>query len=87
MFREGDRLPIVRRAILAAPLATPGRGPAPTREESIAARRLRPRSASSNGSSRRFRGLLTRWTVAGRDQFLDPPLHEFLPNPRNSSRR
>ena len=87
MFREGDRLPIVRRAILAAPLAmrakaTRAMGEAPTREESAACATF----DAALGELERlqqsdFEGLFDAMDgLPVVIRLIDPPLHEFLPN-------
>ncbi len=87
MFREGDRLPIVRRAILAAPLAMRAKaaraaGQPPTREESIACSTF----TAALGELERlqqsdFEGLFDAMDgLPVVIRLLDPPLHEFLPN-------
>ena len=70
MFREGDRLPIVRRAILAAPLAMRAKAARAAGQRSDAARkpsharRSTAALASSSGCSRAIsRACSTRWTV------------------------
>jgi pyruvate,orthophosphate dikinase len=87
MFREGDRLPIVRRAILAAPSAMRAKavraaGQAPTPEEAAActcfdaalAQLERLQQSDFEGLFEAMDGL----PVVIR--LIDPPLHEFLPN-------
>ena len=87
MFREGHRLPIVRRAILAAPLAMRAKaaraaGQPPTREESIACSTF----TAALGELERlqqsdFEGLFDAMDgLPVVIRLLDPPLHEFLPN-------
>jgi pyruvate,orthophosphate dikinase len=87
MFREGDRLPIVRRAILAAQTATRARaalaaGEALSDDEAAAlttfdaalAELERLQQSDFDGLFRAMDGL----PVVIR--LIDPPLHEFLPN-------
>ena len=93
MFREGDRLPIVRRAILAAPLAMRAKaaraaGQPPTREESIACSTFtaalgeleRLQQSDFEGLFKAMDGLPV--TI----RLLDPPLHEFLPHEEQVAR-
>src|SRR6185369_8738735 len=87
MFREGDRLPIVRRTILAAPLAMRARaaraaGQAPTREESIACWTFNAALAELEKLQQSdFEGLFDAMDgLPVVIRLLDPPLHEFLPN-------
>ena len=87
MFREGERLEIVRGAILVAIVATrakakaaPAGRSAPRRPRR--SRRSTPRWASSRSSSRAtskgiFRAMDGLPVVI---RLIDPPLHEFLPN-------
>jgi pyruvate, orthophosphate dikinase len=87
MFREGDRLPIVRRAILAAPQAMRAKaaraaGQAPPREEAAACTCFDAALAQLERLQQKdFEGLFA--AMDGQPvviRLLDPPLHEFLPN-------
>ena len=88
MFREGDRLEIVRGAILVANEATRAQGQAgggrrADRRRARGGRDLRRRDGQARGApAGRLRGHLQgdgrRCPVVIR--LIDPPLHEFLPN-------
>ena len=87
MFREGDRLEIVRGAILVAAAATRGKekaaaGEAPTADEAAAIRTFDAAMAKLEKLQQGdFEGILA--AMSGLPvviRLIDPPLHEFLPN-------
>ncbi len=87
MFREGDRLPIVRRAILAAPLAMRAKAAhaaaeTPTREESAACATFDEALGELERLQQSdFEGLFDAMDgLPVVIRLIDPPLHEFLPN-------
>jgi pyruvate,orthophosphate dikinase len=87
MFREGDRLEIVRAAILVASVATRGKqkiaaGEAPAADEAAAIRTFDAAMAKLEKLQQGdFEGILA--AMSGLPvviRLIDPPLHEFLPN-------
>jgi pyruvate,orthophosphate dikinase len=87
MFREGDRLQIVRGAILVANVATRGKakiaaGQPLTAEEKSAVKTFDAAMAKLEALQQGdFEGILT--AMSGLPvviRLIDPPLHEFLPN-------
>ena len=88
MFREGERLEIVRDAILVASQCDPRQGDAATparrssADEPGGRRPLRRGDGQARGApAGRLRGHLQGdGRPAGRHPPIDPPLHEFLPN-------
>ena len=88
MFREGERLEIVRGAILVANAATRAKAKRAAGTEArppTRPRRSRPSTPpwpSSRCSSRATsRASSRRWTACPSSiRLIDPPLHEFLPN-------
>jgi pyruvate,orthophosphate dikinase len=87
MFREGDRLPIVRRAILAAQPALRAKaaraaGHAPAREESAACSTFDAALVELERLQQKdFEGLFQAMDgLPVVIRLIDPPLHEFLPN-------
>ncbi|HEX9044676.1 MAG TPA: pyruvate, phosphate dikinase [Candidatus Limnocylindrales bacterium] len=87
MFREGDRLEIVRAAILVANVATRAKakvaaGEEPTADEKAAVRQFDEAMARLEKLQQGdFEGILA--AMSGLPvviRLIDPPLHEFLPN-------